>query len=136
MLGLIAAERAEAGRHPAHDVCQDGLLDLRAVDGSAGRLGDGCDGADVVEVAVGDEDGLQLHAQRVDGLQQALGLIAGVDDDRARGLAGVAVGVGTHAHDVAVLLHRADGEGADVEAAHLEARVLLRCRRRYIHMSV
>ena len=134
MLGLKALKGTKARRHPAHDVGQHRALDLRAVDGSAGRLGDGRDGADVVEVAVGDEDRLELHVERVDRAQQALGLVAGIDDHRARGAGGLCIRA--RAHDVAVLLHRADGEGADVEAAHLEARVLLRCRRRYIHMSV
>ena len=59
-------------------------LDLRAVDGRAGRAGDRRDRADVVEVAVGDQDRLDLDAERLDRVEQPLGLIARVDDHRAR----------------------------------------------------
>ena len=79
VLGLVALERAEPGRHPAHDVGEHRALDLRAVDGRAGGARDGRDRADVVEVAVRDQDRLDLHAERLDALEQPLGLLAGVD---------------------------------------------------------
>ncbi len=85
VLGLVALERPEPGRHPAHDVGEQRALDLRAVHGRAGGARDRRDGADVVEVAVREQDRLDLHAERVDRGEQALGLIARVDDHRARG---------------------------------------------------
>ena len=40
--------------------------------------------ADVVEVRVGEEDRLDLlDPERVDRLEQPLGLVAGIDDERA-----------------------------------------------------
>ena len=64
VLGLIALKRTEAGRHPAHDVREHRPLDLRAEDLRAGGARDRRDGADVVEVAVRDQDRLDLDAQR------------------------------------------------------------------------
>ena len=78
-VGLVALERAEPGRHPAHDVGEHRTLDLRAVDGRAGGARERRDGADVVEVAVRDQDRLDLDAERLDRLDQTLGLIAGID---------------------------------------------------------
>ena len=83
VLGLVALERPEPGRHPAHDVGQHRPLDRRAVDRRAGGPRERRDRADVVEVAVGDEDRLDLDAERLDGLEQALGLVARVDQQRA-----------------------------------------------------
>jgi hypothetical protein len=60
----------------------------------------------VVEVAVGDEDRLDRHAERLDRLDEALGLVARVDQQRVLG----ALAAG----DPGVLLHRPDGEAADV----------------------
>ncbi len=100
VLGLVALERPEPGRHPAHDVGQQRPLDLGAVDGRAGRAGHRRDRADVVEVAVREEDRLDLDVQRVDRLQQPLGLIAGVDDHRASKTPGLGGGVRAGAHDV------------------------------------
>ena len=85
VLGLVALKRPEPGRHPAHHVGEHRTLDLRAVDGRAGGPRDRRDRADVVEVAVREEDRLDLDAQRVDGLEQPLRLVAGVDDQRAGG---------------------------------------------------
>ena len=79
LLGLVALERAEPGRAPSADVCEHGALDLRAVDGSARGARQRRDRADVVEVAVRDQDRLDLHAELLDRAQQALGLLAGVD---------------------------------------------------------
>ncbi len=115
-------------------------LDLRAVDRRAGRPRDRRDGADVVEVAVGDEDRLDLDAQLLHGREQPLGLLAGIDDHRPPRLS---VGVPARADDVGVLLYRADGERANVEPAHRDAALpsrrafgLGRLRRSYIHWSV
>ncbi len=85
VLGLVALERAEARRHPAHHVGEQRDLDLRAVDGRTGRACDRCDGADVVEVAVREQDRLELDAERLGGRQQAVGLIARIDDHRPGG---------------------------------------------------
>src|ERR1700730_10085119 len=110
----MALERPEAGRHPAYDVHQDGPLDLRAVDRGARRPRQRRDRADVIEVAVGHEDRLDLDTELLRRLQQPLGLFARVDH---HGLPGLRSG----SHDVSVLLHRADCEGADVQATHWEA---------------
>ena len=117
VLGLVVLEGPEAGWHPAHHVGEQGALDLGAVDGSAGGARDGRDCADVVEVAVREQDRLDPHAERVDRLEQALGLIAGVDD-HGGAAAVLAGGGGGVADDVAVLLHGPDGERAHVEGAH------------------
>ena len=114
VLGLVALERPEPGWRPLHDVREQRALDLRAVDGGAGRARHRRDRADVIEVAVGDQDRLDLHPERVDRGQQALGLIAGVDEHGA-------LGVGRGAHDVGVLLHEPDGERPHVQSAHRDA---------------
>jgi hypothetical protein len=63
-LCLVALERAEPRRNPAHDVREHPPLDLRTVDRSTGRPGDGRHRTDVIEVAVGDEHGLDLNSER------------------------------------------------------------------------
>ena len=73
------------GGVPSADVFEHGTFDLRAIDGRAGRPREGRDSADVVEVAVGDEDRLDLHAELLDRAQQPVGLFAGVDDHGLRG---------------------------------------------------
>jgi hypothetical protein len=50
-------------------------------------LSSGRYGSDVIEVAVGDEDRLDVDAERVNRLRQALGLVAGVDQQRTGGVA-------------------------------------------------
>ena len=126
VVGLVVLERAEARRDPAHHVREQRQLDLRAVHGSAGGARQGGDGADVVEVAVGEQDRLDLDAEGLRGLEQALRLVARVYDHRPARLR-----VGPD--DVAVLLHRADRVGADVGRAHrvwaLPSRAFLRWRR-------
>jgi len=42
----------------------------------------------VVEVRVGDEDRVDAQVELVDGMDQAVGLVAGIDDDRAVGALG------------------------------------------------
>ena len=88
-------------------------LELGAVDRRAGRAGHRSHRPDVIEVGVGDQDRLDgLDPERVDGLDQPLGLVAWVDDQRAIGA--------LLAHDEAVLLHRPDGEHPHVD--HLVRR--------------
>ncbi len=135
VIGLVALVGAEALEgHEAHDVGQDGAFDLGAVDRSPGRAGERRDGADVVEVTVRDQDRLDLDAELVDRAPQAIGLLAGIDQQR--------LGGPRRSHDVGVLLNRTDGEGADVErgahgaAALSRSLALARMRRLYIHMSV
>ena len=65
-------------------------------------LRDGRDGADVVEVRVREEDAVELDAQGIDRSEQLVGLVAGVDDQRA--IRAVA------AEDVRVLRDLADRE--------------------------
>ena len=115
VVGVIALERTESGpRDVVHDVRQHLCLELGAVDRSPGRLGDRRHRTDVVEVGVGDEDRLDLHPERIDRLDQALGLVAWVDHQRPLGR--------PLAHDEAVLLHRPDGEHPRVD--HLRRRLL------------
>ena len=83
VVGLVALERSEPGRHPAHDVGEHAALDLGAVDGRSRGPGDGSDGANVVEVGVRDEDRLDRHAEGSGDREQALRLVAGVDDQGA-----------------------------------------------------
>ena len=80
----------------------------RAVDRRAGRGGHRRDGADVVEVAVGEEDRLDLRPARLDRGEDPLGLLAGVDDEHPVGALA--------AQQEAVLGERADREHLDVEA--------------------
>ena len=88
--------------------------------------------ADVVEMAVGDQDRLDLDAERGRRIEQALRLFAGVDHQRA-----VCLCVG--AHEVGVLLNWADRERTDVD--HFEPALptclaLLATRRLYSQLSV
>ena len=107
LVGVVALERAEAGPgHEGHDVGEHRHLELGAVDGGAGRLGDRGHGADVIEVAVGEQDRLELDSQLLDRRQQPRRLLAGIDDQALVGALA--------AEDVAVLGDRADGEAADL----------------------
>jgi hypothetical protein len=109
VLGVPALVRAEAGpRHERHDVREHDLLDLGHPDLGAGGLRDRSDGADVVEVGVGQQDALEVHAERLDRAQQLLGLLARIDD---QGLFRVLT-----PEEEAVLLHLPDGEHADLDA--------------------
>ena len=81
--------------------------------------GERSDRADVVEVRVREQDRLDAQAEVVEPLDQALGLLAGVDHDR-RGLA-------LARREEAVLGHRADGEAVDLHCFGL--------KRRYIQLS-
>jgi hypothetical protein len=106
VVGVVALERTEPGRNPGHDVGEHRHLELRAVDRRLGRARHRGDGADVVEVGVGEQDRVDPDPELVDKLQDPLGLLAGIDDQPAlRALA---------ADDEAVLGHRADREHADV----------------------
>ena len=93
LVGLVALERPEARLgDEAHDVGEHRHLDLRAVDRRPGRRRHRRDGADVVEVAVGEEDRLDLGAGRLDRGEDPLGLLAGVDDQQLVGALGGAPG--------------------------------------------
>jgi hypothetical protein len=120
VLGVPRLERAEARPGDVvHDVRQDVLLEHRDPDLGAGRLGHGSNGADVVEVRVGQQDGVEPDAQPVDRRKQLLGFVARVDDQSAVGLLA--------AEQVAVLRDRADGEHTNVNghALRLPASGLL-----------
>ena len=109
-IGAVApVARATGAPVYCPEIGEHASLDLRAVHGGPRGPRHAGDRADVVKVAVGYEDRLDLHAQRASAGEQPLVLLAGIDDQRARARA-----VG--AHQVAVLLDRADGEGADVGA--------------------
>ena len=93
LVGLVALVGAEAlPGDEGHDVGEHRHLDLGAVDRRAGRRGHRRDGADVVEVAVGEQDRLDLGADLLDRGEDPLGLLARVDDQRPgrspRGAAG------------------------------------------------
>jgi hypothetical protein len=113
VLGLVALERAEAGPGDvAVDVGEDVALELGHPDLGAGGGGERSDGADVVEVGVGEEDGRHGEAVGVQRGEQPIGLLAGVDHEGP----GRAGGPG----DIAVLLDGADRVAADLER-HLAA---------------
>ena len=64
VIGVIALVRAEAGPgNERVDVGEDRRLDLRAPDRRARRLRDRSDGADVVEVGVGEQDPVDRDAE-------------------------------------------------------------------------
>ena len=75
------------------------------VDGQLEAPRQGVDGAEVVEVAVRDEDRLRARADLVEGVGQRVGLVAGVDDER------LAVG----GDDEAVGAERPEGQHEDIE---------------------
>ena len=77
-------------------------------DGRAGEALELEGAADVVDVAVGDENLLELEAKLVEAAMDAADLFAGIDDD---GLAGLLV-----TENGAVALQRADGEGFENHA--------------------
>ena len=59
-------------------------LELRAVDRRPSRARDRGDRADVIEVRVGQQDRLELlDPERVERLEQPLGLVAGIEDHGA-----------------------------------------------------
>ena len=81
VLGVPALVRAESGPwDEGHDVREHELLDLRHPDLGAGGLRDRRDRADVVEMGVGQQDALEIDAERLDRIEQALGLLARIDD--------------------------------------------------------
>jgi hypothetical protein len=83
----------------------------------------------VVEVAVRDQDRLDLDAHRLDRGEDAVGLVAGIDDQAAAGAFA--------AHDEAVLRDLPDREHLHVEAhRYSRARMRARSRRRHIAMSM
>ncbi len=135
VLRLVALEGAEAGRRVAHDVLEHRAFELGAVDRRAALPRDRRDGADVIEVAVGDEDRVELDVERAHRTEQPLGFFARVDEHAVLRLP-------AGARDVGVCLYRPEREGPDVELAHGSTRppvdpcACLRCRRRQSHMSV
>ena len=108
LVGLVALVWAETlPGDESHDVGEHGDLDDRAVDRGAGCGGDRGDGADVVEVAVGEQDCLD-RPDRAGGGEDPLCLLTGIDDeDTIRTLA---------TQQEAVLGERADGEHLDLES--------------------
>jgi len=81
-VGLVALERAEARQQVGVDVGQHRHLDLGAVDRRPGLARQRGDGADVVEVRVGEEDRLDLSPHLRHLGEDSLGLVAGIDDDQ------------------------------------------------------
>ena len=74
----------DAGRREAVEVLQQEALLLGHVDRRAGRLGEVCHAAEVVPVAVRDEDRGAASAKPAELVDQACGLGARIDDDRFR----------------------------------------------------
>ena len=105
-------------------------LELRAVDRRPGRRRHRGDGADVVEVAVGEQDRLDLGPIASARGEDPLRLLARVDDEDAVGALA--------AQQEAVLGDRADGEHLDVEAigSSLASAIRARSRRRHMVMSM
>ena len=106
LVGLPRLDAPPRGREEAVGVREDRQLRARAVDRHPAGARDGRDGADVVDVGVREQDRLGLDAELAHRGLQALGLVAGVDEQRLLGAVG--------ANQVAVLL-----EGADREHAHV-----------------
>jgi hypothetical protein len=101
--GLVRLERPEAGPgHEAHDVGEHERLQLRHPHLRARRARHRGDRADVVEVRVREQDAVELHSERVDRAEQLVGLVSGVDDQRAVG--------SLPPEEVGVLLHGPDRE--------------------------
>jgi hypothetical protein len=127
MVGLVALERTETGiRHVGHDVGQHLGLELRAVHRSARRPGDRRDRADVIEVAMGQQDRLnRVDLECAQRLQNPLGLVTRVHDHGGRRV--------RPTDHVAVLLHRPDREHPRVD--HVVGGPCLRIRRRHRNVS-
>ena len=122
VVGVVALERSEPWpRHVLHDVGEHLGLELRAVDGRAGRARDGRDRADVVEVGVGEEDRLELG-----DLQRSSASIS--RGASSPGSKITALSESLTRDDVGVLLHWTDREHPHVD--HFEA-AFLRIRRRH-----
>ena len=123
VLGVVGLVRAELRiRHVGHEVGEQVGLGLRAPDLRARRARHGSDRADVIEVAVGEEDRLERDAGLLDGRDEARRLLPRVDHDGARR-------VGVRTDQEAVLLQRPDREHADVER-HYDEPWARRLRRR------
>ena len=128
LVGVVALEAGEP--EPAHrgvDVGEDVALERRAVDRRSRCVRERGHRADVVDVRVRDQDRLDPRAQRADLRDQALGLIARVDQ---HGSVGARAG-----NQVAVLGERPDRETANFERFHQRGD-LRRCCRRYMNWSV
>jgi hypothetical protein len=115
LLGVVGLVGPEAGERVAVDVLEHRDLGLRAVDRRAGGAGERRDRADVVEVRVREEDRLDRGPELLEHGLDALGLVAGVDHERAGGAVA--------ASDPAVLLDRPDGEAPDVHHFRFCARL-------------
>ena len=83
VLGLVALERPEPGGTQRMMSASTGRSISGQYTGAPVARATRGDGADVVEVAVGDEDRVDLHAERLDRREQPLGLVAGIDDHGA-----------------------------------------------------
>ena len=115
LLGRVGLERPEAREpHVVVDVLEDEDLALGAVDRRAGAAGHLGDRADVVEVAVGDQDRLDRRAELVERGRQRVRLVTRIDQQRLRRalLAG----------DPGVLLDRPDGQPTRLHRATSSAR--------------
>ena len=130
LVGFVALERPEPlPGDEGHDVGEDRDLDLRAVDRGPGGSRHRRHRADVVEVAMGDEDRLDRRPRRLDRRQDPLRLLTGIDDQQP---------IRVPAPEQEAVL----GDGADRKHLGVErhysprARIRARSRRRHIAMSM
>ena len=85
LLGRVGLERPEAREaHVVVDVLEDEDLARGAVDRGAGAARHLGHRADVVEVAVGDQDRLDRRAELVERLVERVRLVARIDQQRLR----------------------------------------------------
>ena len=104
----------------------------RAVDRRPGRRRHRRDGADVVEVAVGEQDRLDLRPARLDRGEDPLRLLAGIDDQQPVGALGDAAGSSSRRSAPTVSISTSRRHGSLPLASAIRAR----SRRRHIVMSM
>src|SRR4029077_7422612 len=84
----------------------EAAVERMQIDGHIPFPFNGCDGADVIDVGVGDPDRIEGRARALYRIDESLTLAPRIDYNRA---------VGAIIHDqIAILLERSDGDGLDV----------------------